>query len=197
MPNGRCRLHGGLTPSGVALPQTTHGRYSKHLPTRLAARYRQAQADPDLLALRDEVALLDARLAELLDRLGTGESHRAWSLVARLYGDLQEAIDADDLDAVSAATDRLGRLAANKLRDDDTWGQAFALIEQRRKLVESEGKRLQAMSQMLSTEDALALVGQLVAAVRRHVDDRATLAGNAADLDRVLATGAVAAARPR
>ena len=59
MPNGRCRLHGGKSPAGLASPHYKDGRYSKALPARLAARYATAEADPRLLELRDEVALTD------------------------------------------------------------------------------------------------------------------------------------------
>jgi hypothetical protein len=30
MRNGRCRLHGGMTPAAIASPHFKHGRYSKH-----------------------------------------------------------------------------------------------------------------------------------------------------------------------
>src|SRR4051812_27426822 len=45
MANGRCRLHGGKTPSGVASPNLVHGRFSKDLPTRLLARFEEALSD--------------------------------------------------------------------------------------------------------------------------------------------------------
>ena len=67
MPNGRCSKHGGKSLAGIASPRFTTGRWSAVLPTRLAARYQAAQADPALLAARDEVALVDARIAEVLE----------------------------------------------------------------------------------------------------------------------------------
>src|SRR5579871_5515650 len=72
MPNGRCRMHGGKTPRGPALPQYKHGRYSKVLPADLAARYAEARTDQELVAFRDDIALVDARLADVLARLGQG-----------------------------------------------------------------------------------------------------------------------------
>ncbi len=44
------------------------GRHSA-LSRDLANRYREAREDPELLALRDEIALLDVRLGEVLARL--------------------------------------------------------------------------------------------------------------------------------
>jgi hypothetical protein len=51
MENGRCRMHGGPTPSGFK-----HGRHSKLLKEipGLTAHYERALADPDLLRLDAE-----------------------------------------------------------------------------------------------------------------------------------------------
>lgn len=69
MPNGRCRLHGGKTPSGPMGPNWKHGRRSKNhrwqadLPkTSLAKRFNVALADPQLTSLRAAAALNDAML---------------------------------------------------------------------------------------------------------------------------------------
>jgi hypothetical protein len=71
----RCRLHGGLTPMGVASPHFKHGRYSKELLTRLQPTYEQALNDPELLDLTNSIALYEARIRELLER---GESGMKW-----------------------------------------------------------------------------------------------------------------------
>jgi hypothetical protein len=74
-----CRFHGGKVPRGPALPQFRHGRYSRFLPSRLAATYQTAAKDPELLSLRRELALVDARLDDLLQRVDTGESGALWA----------------------------------------------------------------------------------------------------------------------
>lgn len=78
MLNGRCRMHGGATPAGVALPHFRTGRRSRDLPARLAARYQEARSDPQLLELREGIALVDARIADLLARVDAGESGARW-----------------------------------------------------------------------------------------------------------------------
>ncbi|MGD9893744.1 MAG: HGGxSTG domain-containing protein [Dehalococcoidia bacterium] len=86
----RSRLHGGLTPRGIASPHFKHDRYSTALPADLAARYQAALTDPRLLELSDEIAVIDARTDELLDLvLPEGDlEHRAadaavWRQIAR------------------------------------------------------------------------------------------------------------------
>lgn len=90
MPNGRCRMHGGATPRGVASPHFRHGRYSKALPVRLAAVYAQARTDDDLLAVRDEAALLQVRIGELLTRLAADDVQDD----ARIWREVRTTIDA-------------------------------------------------------------------------------------------------------
>ncbi len=141
MKNGRCRIHGGLTPSGFASPQFKTGRYSKVLPEAMRRRYEVARDDEDLLSLRDEIALLDLRIIELLGRA----------------------------------------------EDEDTWTQSVALIEQRRKLAESEHKRLVALKQYVSIEQVYAFIGALGGILREHVTDRHALAAIQRDLSGLLA----------
>ena len=135
-------MHGGKTPQGIALPQTKHGRYSKHLPTRLLANYEAAKSDPDLLVMHDEIALVDARINELLE----------------------------GSDTATAA--------------QQAWPEIQTLIEQRRRLVESERKRLVELHQVVSADQAMLMVRSLIASVREHVSDPAILRAISAELER-------------
>ena len=66
MENGRCRIHGGLSPKGTASARWKHGRYSRYLPKGIADAYKRAEAGPELLSLREDVAVLDALQADAL-----------------------------------------------------------------------------------------------------------------------------------
>lgn len=71
-----------MTPRGIASPHMKTGRYSKSLPTRLLADYESALADPDLIAVREELALLVARegelVAEIRDRPPGADTTDLW-----------------------------------------------------------------------------------------------------------------------
>src|SRR4051812_1922543 len=86
-----CMMHGGKSPVGIASASFTTGRYSKAIPPRLLDRYHAAEADPARLALDSEIALTDARLADLLGRVDTGESGALWRDLAAAYRDLEAA----------------------------------------------------------------------------------------------------------
>jgi hypothetical protein len=66
--------------------------------------------------------------------------------------------------------------------DRAAWAEIGELIEQRRKLTESEQKRMVALQQMLSVDEAMALMHRLVDIVTRHVLDRQVLSAIIVDL---------------
>ena len=75
----RCKRHSYGSPAGPLNPAFVHGRHSKVLPVRLLERYQASLSDPDLLSMRDDIALVDARMQELLSRVETGESDNLWT----------------------------------------------------------------------------------------------------------------------
>lgn len=126
MRNGRCRIHGGTTPVGMALPQYKHGRYSKYLPSGLAQKYNDALLDTELVTLRDDIALVDSKIQE-----------------------------------------RMEQAKSNPI----SFEELQPMIEQRRKLVESESKRLREMEHSLTIAQAMQIIRLLSDIVKRHVTD--------------------------
>lgn len=185
MPNGRCYLHGGKSLSGAAAPAFKTGRYSKYLPERLAQRYHEAQADNDLLVLRDEIALLDARLGELLGRIDTGESAQRWAGAREAFVTLQQAKDSGDDKKAATAMSALGSILLNN-NDYGIWEDIAALLDLRKRMVESERKRLVEMQQMITAERAMILMAAIVDTIRTHVTDRNALAAISSDLRKLI-----------
>ena len=183
MPNGRCRLHGGKSLGGLASPTFKHGRYSRVLPARLAARYDEATTDPALLELRADVALLDARLADVLSRVDTGESGALWTTLQNHRRDVLAAKRVGDSVAQAVALNALLETVGQGHADYRAWQEIGALLEQRRKLVESERKRLIEAQQTLTVEKAMLLIGAISGIIKAHVHDRAILAAIGRDIE--------------
>jgi hypothetical protein len=180
----RCRMHGGKTPAGAALPQFKTGKHSKYLPDRLAARYQDALDDGELLALRGDIALADARVFDLLERVDAGEPGALWQQVQRAFQTMQDAEDPSDR-ATAEAT--LGQLIEQGVGDFAAWADIARWVEQGRRLRETERKRLEAMQQTLTVEQAVALAAALAGIVQREVEDEATRDRIAAAIRRVVA----------
>jgi hypothetical protein len=187
-----CRLHGGKSLAGNASATFKTGRYSKHLPEHLRARYQTALGDADLLVMRDEVSLTDARLTDLITRLNDQDNAARWYSVRAAFREYTQALahdgEEDAADPAMLLTRLEGAIFAGS-DDDRVWDGIADVIEQRRKLVESERKRLVDLQQMLTAEQAMVLLSQVADTVRRHVTDRTALAGISADLVRLMAHG--------
>jgi hypothetical protein len=178
-----CYWHGGASLRGIAHPQLRTGRYSKDLPTRLLTDFELARKDPELLGLEQEIALLDTRTAELLKRIGTGESGATWHDVKASFSTLKLAITEGDTVSMRFALE-LEHLILTGSSEERVWLDVRATLEHRRRLVESERKRRVEMQQMLSSSQAALLVRTLVESVRTHVTDVDVLGAITADLSR-------------
>jgi hypothetical protein len=185
-----CNIHGGRSPVGIAVNTFRTGRYSKYLPERLAERYREATADGELLALREDIALIDARLADVLGRVDSGESGATWKACRDTLAEYRTAKDALKYVEANAALDRLAELIDHGLEDYAAWADVRSLVDQRARLVANERRRLVEMQQMITAERAMTMLGAVVAIIRRHIRDRETLAAISADF------GALALAEP-
>jgi hypothetical protein len=180
----RCRLHGGKTLVGTACAHYRSGRYSEYVPEQLRAHYERAEADAELLSLRGEVALTDARLTELLSRVQTGESGALWADLKKAYREFQAAKHGKDVTRMQIALMRVEYLIDGAVQDHDAWTEIGDLIEQRRKLTESEFKRMVALGEMMTKAEALALVHRLIDILTVHIPDKKILSAIIVDMQQ-------------
>jgi hypothetical protein len=166
-----CVIHGSRSPSGAASPHFKTGRHSRVLPVRLAARFEEAERDERLLELRDEIALTDARIADLLTRVDTGESGALWSALYAARGVMLAARRAGDVSRQAAALNQILNLIGRAHDDGAAWAEVFVLVEQRRRLVESERKRLHELQTCLTLEQASSMIAAISAVIKEHVRD--------------------------
>lgn len=164
--NGRCKFHGGPSLSGVAHPNYIDGRRSKYLPQRLQKAYGEIRADEDLFTLRDDAALVEARLLDVLGRVDTGESGKHWTQARAALTAFDNASDPDEavkhLAAMRAAVGR-------GVSDYAAWNEIKDLLEQRRRLVADERKHVLETGRIISIEQLMLWVGALLAEIRAAV----------------------------
>jgi hypothetical protein len=187
-----CRFHGGKSLKGRAHPNFKHGRYSRHIPARMLATYEAAAKDPELLSMTSEIALLDARLADVLTRVDAGESGRLWkSLRSEYDAYLAEGRKGTEESLAKAREhgNNVDNLIRRGLADWSSWAEITSLVEARRKVVDSEAKRRVQMHQTLSLEQMLVLMESIYAVVAEHVDDPGTLAAIGHGIDHLRTSG--------
>jgi len=155
--------------SGIHNPAFRHGRYSRHLPSDLGERYAAALASGDLLSLRDEVAVLETRIGELLAEAAPAPAQ--WRAAREAFSDMRAANRAGDQARLGAAVTALGQALDAGTRASAAWGELGGLMERKRRLARDEVRRVAASGQAISAERAMVLVSALADAVMRHVTD--------------------------
>ena len=186
-----CTVHGGLTPGGIASPNFKHGRYSKYIPERLSERYHESINDPEILALKMDISLVDARLDDLLSRVDTGESGALWNTAHSAFIDFRSANASGDQDKMTVALTELNRILNLGVQDYKAWDEIGKMLEQRRKLVESERKRLLDMEMVITVERQMVLLAGVVSIIKDNVTDRKILSAISADIRKLVPAEAI------
>lgn len=169
----RCRLHGGGANKtvGAANPAFKHGKYSRYMPERLAAKYIESARDPELLANRQEIAVLDARLAELLGRVDTGASSRLFGKAREAFIGFRNALDRSDKETMQIHLQTLDATLGHAVGDYAAWDDIRQSLETRRKLVETEMRRLEKMQHLHTAEELQSLLSAIAHIAKRVIRD--------------------------
>jgi hypothetical protein len=175
-------MHGGKSLTGPAAPGFKHGKYSKVLPVRLAAHYAEASRDPELMSLRQDISLVDARIIDILKRVDTGEAGSIWREAQAAMKRFRLEQAKNHVDGIMLAITQVERLMSQGAGDYAAWAEIVELIDARRKLVESESRRLRDAHETMTTEQAMTLLAVVVDVIRRHVTDHQALNAIAAEL---------------
>ena len=177
-----CYHHGGKTPTGVEAPVYKHGRYSGSLPTRLAGRFNAAQIDPNILDQRPEIAVLQSRISELLQRIDEAEAGH-W--LKRLNKARARFLTAGNADKKREHLNHLLQLVEQGADAWMIWGDILQTMEQHRKLVAEQVKSDQAADLLISLEKLMIIFGVIREQIHAHVPSRDARAAIAAGLDPV------------
>lgn len=184
--NSPCNLHGGKSPRGMASPKFKHGKYSKDLPVRLAARMESAEKDPELLALRAEIALYEARCAELMRRLDTGESGSAWGALLDAVTAFEAASRDKDAAAMQSALTAIVATVRRGYADEHAWSDLEQAIERKSILAMRESRRIVEMRAFVTLEQANMIFAALAAAIRLHVRDPVAMSAISREFAKLL-----------
>lgn len=186
MSNGRCRMHGGKTPVGIASPHIKTGRWSKDLPTRLAERFSESEHDPDLLSVRADIRLIDTLMKDDFDNLETGESAEAWEKIRGGIDKLDDGIAAEQFGKVQQALREMRDVVDKRILHYASVAEIRSKLEQRRKLVETEQKITLAGEQAITVEKAMLFVGAIAGILKTRIHDSTLLAAIQADVSLLL-----------
>jgi hypothetical protein len=181
MPNGRCRIHGGKSLSGVESPQFKHGRYSKAfdaaIPPRMRQQYEEAMHDEELLSHRRFIALCDVDATEKLKRFSECDAGAYRKKMQSLWKDFKSLQSDKEMDPearktrLSAVLGELEKLIALGADEADAWEEFLAAAKERASYVNLEHRRMIDMQLMMTPEQAAHLVLMLHQVIQEKVND--------------------------
>ena len=139
-------------------------RYEGCIPRNLRDAYISAVTDDQLLCLRDDFALLQARQIALVETLEANP--------APPWADVLAAASAGDMERVV----ELARAGVSvQLLESTVWTELRELIQEKSKVSALEAKRVESLHLTMTREDAMKLVAGLIDAVTQHVKDPDTI----------------------
>lgn len=171
----RCRKHGGASLQGPAHPSFKSGKYSKVLPARYLAAYRDSVNDKHLMTMREQIAMCDARERELVERLSGNESGEAWNALRAANRTLRQSIQRRDEAGIMAAVQSIDSIVERGLRDESQWEDLRRNMDQRHRLVDGERKLLEASSEMATKDEVRIWAARLGSLISKYVTDKQLL----------------------
>lgn len=181
----RCRIHGGSTPRGIASPNFRHGRYSKALPTDLFKDYDRERLDENITDLSDEIAVLRVRLKQLLELSDVANTAEAWKKAREATKAMIRARKYNKEMEFDIAFDKLCEAMLEEV-DYNYQKELTFQIEQIRKLADTENKRLQAMQQLITSNEFMTALNAVLRAVKDNVSNREEVQATLTAIQRIL-----------
>jgi hypothetical protein len=146
----------------------------KDLPRDLRAGYKAALADPERTALGDELALLEARIGQLLQRLSESAAP-PWAEALGSLDGLTAAVADGSAGAFRVAFDHHARVvragAEAAAAQTAVWEELQDVIALKVKTASAEARRLHELRAYVPVEFCLTLVAAVTAAARDAVRD--------------------------
>lgn len=171
MPNGRCRLHGGLSKKGTEHPGFRTGRYSKYLPKELGIMADDFASDPNRLDQTAQMAILDAMLVETLKDYTMGGGGSVWDELMKKREDYNRAKARQDTKSMVGMVNEIMEMISAGYTRFLASREAREIIDDRRKLTESERKRRIEEQSMIPVDQVILLLSKIGDSIKRHVPD--------------------------
>jgi len=152
----------------------------------LLADYERSINDPEQLSLTNEIAIVDARIETILASLDD-DTVESWSSAGvALDKFLATVAGGGSQQDQTAALDVLRDVIERGRQESAAWHELGDAFEQRRKLVDTEGKRRKAAQDSMDAQTAMLLLGAVVSIIKEHVKDRQTQNAIAENISRLV-----------
>lgn len=173
----RCRLHGGASLAGAAHPAFKHGRrckFLKHLPKEMREGYEAAVNDEELTSLKDEIALLEVREAQLLGEMKNRKKKSPpWGKAVEAMNDVKTARGPKARAAAQVRLEKIIRQgAAASKSQDELWDKLGEIMERKARLSSTEWRRLHDLNYLIPADQALGFLQAMIQAGKDTITNR-------------------------
>lgn len=182
----RCKFHGGASPRGVEHYNWRGLGLSKDLPTRLKDAFERSLTSPDQASMATELALVDARVQELLQKLPSGDALEIWEAAQHGVRDLRKYLDDDKVPEALTEAEKLEDFFKTAIGERYIWREIHEVVEQRRRIADTEVKREKVLSDNMTMAQAGVFIGAVMSSIMRHVTEPSMRVAVANDLRQLI-----------
>jgi len=146
-------------------------RYERFIPARLADKYLESVNDPEIIALNDDIALVEIRIKQLLDNIDKDEPPKVWDEAYQAFLEYSRYKRLGDEKKANDAFRVLEDMFEHNSNERESWDEIFERLNQRVKFATDERRRRMDMKSLLDAEKAMDLVSNLLAAVHEAAEE--------------------------
>lgn len=166
-----CHIHGGKSLKGMDSPRFKDGSRSRYYPRgNLVELYNEAHDGGAYTDQREEIALTTGMINEVLSEQGEAIGTLC-TVLRRTWVEAEQACDAGDRPKVAAKLEVVGRLIKDGAAAAARRDEAVGLMDHRRKLVDSETRRLERERQTLTLEQVMMRDMVIMEVLKEMLDD--------------------------
>lgn len=145
-------------------------RYT-NIPNNVQDTFAMALADPDRLSQNAELALVTARIDDLLLALDSNNSIKDLTALVNANSQMKKAWAMGDTVRLQEAMYDVDQIIEGIEKDDSSWKEVIRLIEVRRKLVDNERKYMVQLGQLVPLQDVIHIMQEIANVIVRYVTD--------------------------
>ena len=167
MANGRCRMHGGVSLSGMDVSSFKDGRYSKYLTnTKYGEVFDESRRNPqELLDLSETLAIFDAEVKLLAARVNELDTPDFRKRAKKLMREMKVQREEGDEVAAANSMTELYELLERGADEDHAVDRLMHAAERMSKRVEAAWSIKLNKQNAINTHDLLNIMGQIVGIV--------------------------------
>lgn len=183
-----CKSHGGNALKGPEHPKFIHGKYSRYLRRDILDAYLRFREQEDMYTQVEEIALLDARISLLVEGLDNKDGLRLFDNLADIMLDMQEMVKTEEEikhKDMQMVADRLSSVVSEAKSERRRWQEVYDVMDIRRKLIESDRKRMLEQQEYLTKQQALMMITSVMSIIHNNIEDAAALRTIRAQLDEL------------